>query len=72
MRLFPDRPTLPRVRYINISTDSACTVAYLIRCSISGVNQPCALALRSLSIYCTLRTGLPEEDGESLVGLSSV
>jgi len=57
IRIFLDRPILPRVRSINIRMPDAKFLQYLLRSSTPAENQPSASAstLTSLSIYHDLR-----------------
>jgi hypothetical protein len=68
IRLFPDRPILPRVRSINILMLDANCLRYLIRSSTPAENQLSASAstLSRLSIHHTLGGGRLYEDGKGL------
>ena len=69
IRLFPDRPFLPRVQLINMRTYSVQWLRFLLRSSTPAENQPSASAstLRHLYIYSDQAThGFSSEEGEGL------
>jgi len=68
IRLFLDRPILPRVRSINIRMLDAKFLQYLLRSSTPAENQPSSSAstLSSLTIYHTLTCDLYFEEGHGL------
>ena len=67
VRLFPDRPFLPRVQSISMRTSFVPWLRFLLRSSTPAENQPSAPAstLKQLYIYSTLEAhDVSREEGE--------